>query len=147
MDTSEEEIEKIMNINLMGNIYMTKCVLKHMVSRGYGRIVNISSMWGEAGASCEALYSATKGGINAFTKAIAKEMAMSDIRVNAIAPGVIDTAMNAGLDEQSREELKEEIPMGRFGLPEEIAKAVVFLCSDESSYITGQILRIDGGFI
>ncbi len=147
MDASQDEIEKIVNINLMGNIYMTKCVLKHMVSKGYGRIVNISSMWGETGASCEALYSATKGGINGFTKAIAKEMAMADIRINAIAPGVIDTAMNSSLDEETKEELKKEIPMGRFGIPEEIAKAAVFLCSDESSYITGQILRIDGGFI
>lgn len=147
MDASDDDIEKIMNVNLMGTIYMTKCVISHMVSNNYGRIINISSMWGQVGASCEALYSATKGGIDAFTKAIAKEMAMGNIRINAIAPGVIDTAMNAELDEESRNELKVEIPMGRFGFPEEIAKAAVFLCSDEASYITGQVLRIDGGLI
>ena len=147
MDSSEEEINEIINTNLMGAIYLSKEALPHMISRNVGNIINISSMWGEVGASCEVLYSATKGGINLFTKALAKEMAMSNIRVNAIAPGVIDTKMNSMLDEESRESLKEEIPMGRFGLPSEIGKVAVFLCSKESSYITGQVIRVDGGFI
>ncbi|MGV3074364.1 elongation factor P 5-aminopentanone reductase [Clostridium baratii] len=146
MDSTEEDIKKLMGINLFGTLYVTKHALGHMLSRG-GNIVNISSMWGEVGASCEVLYSSSKGGINLFTKALAKEMAPSNIRVNAIAPGVIDTSMNAFLNEDDRKELEEEIPLGRFGKGEEIANAVVFLCLDESSYLTGQVIRIDGGMI
>ncbi len=146
MDSTEEDIKKLMGINLFGTLYVTKHALGHMLSRG-GNIVNISSMWGEVGASCEVLYSSSKGGINLFTKALAKEMAPSNIRVNAIAPGVIDTSMNAFLNEDDRKELEEEIPLGRFGKGEEIANAVVFLCSNESSYLTGQVIRIDGGMI
>lgn len=146
MDSSEEDIKNLMGINLFGTLYVTKHALGHMLSRG-GNIVNISSMWGEVGASCEVLYSSSKGGINLFTKALAKEMAPSNIRVNAIAPGVIDTSMNAFLNEDDRKELEEEIPLGRFGKGEEIANAVVFLCSNESSYLTGQVIRIDGGMI
>ena len=117
-----------------------------MLGKG-GAVLNISSMWGEVGVSCEVLYSTSKGGLNLFTKALAKEMAPSNIRVNAIAPGVIDTKMNSFLSQEEREELENEIPVGRFGLPEEIGKTAVFLCSDDSSYITGQILRVDGGYI
>ncbi|WP_224167881.1 elongation factor P 5-aminopentanone reductase [Clostridium baratii] len=146
MDSTEEDIKNLMGINLFGTLYVTKHALGHMLSRG-GNIVNISSMWGEVGASCEVLYSSSKGGINLFTKALAKEMAPSNIRVNAIAPGVIDTSMNAFLNEDDRKELEEEIPLGRFGKGEEIANAVVFLCSNESSYLTGQVIRIDGGMI
>ncbi|MGG7160567.1 elongation factor P 5-aminopentanone reductase [Clostridium baratii] len=146
MDSTEEDIKNLMGINLFGTLYVTKHALGHMLSRG-GNIVNISSMWGEVGASCEVLYSSSKGGINLFTKALAKEMAPSNIRVNAIAPGVIDTSMNAFLNEDDRKELEEEIPLGRFGNGEEIANAVVFLCSNESSYLTGQVIRIDGGMI
>lgn len=146
MDSTEEDIKNLMGINLFGTLYVTKHSLGHMLSRG-GNIVNISSMWGEIGASCEVLYSSSKGGINLFTKALAKEMAPSNIRVNAIAPGVIDTSMNAFLNEEDRKDLEEEIPLGRFGRGEEIANAVVFLCSDESSYVTGQVIRIDGGMI
>lgn len=147
MDSSEEEINEIVNTNLMSTIYLSKYVLNHMISRNEGNILNISSMWGEVGASCEVLYSASKGGINLFTKALAKEMAMSNIRINAIAPGVIDTNMNSMLDEESRQTLEEEIPMGRFGTSSEIGKLAVFLCSEDSSYITGQVIRADGGFI
>ncbi|OPF52027.1 short-chain dehydrogenase [Clostridium baratii] len=146
MDSTKEDIKNLMGINLFGTLYVTKHALGHMLSRG-GNIVNISSMWGEVGASCEVLYSSSKGGINLFTKALAKEMAPSNIRVNAIAPGVIDTSMNAFLTEEDRKDLEEEIPIGRFGKGEEIANAVVFLCSDESSYLTGQVIRIDGGMI
>ncbi|MDU4910620.1 elongation factor P 5-aminopentanone reductase [Clostridium baratii] len=146
MDSTEEDIKNLMGINLFGTLYVTKHALGHMLSRG-GNIVNISSMWGEVGASCEVLYSSSKGGINLFTKALAKEMAPSNIRVNAIAPGVIDTSMNDFLNEEDRKDLEEEIPLGRFGKGEEIANAVVFLCSDESSYLTGQVIRIDGGMI
>ena len=104
-------------------------------------------MWGEVGASCEVIYSTTKGGINLFTRSLAKEMALSNVRVNAIAPGVIDTKMNSFLGEDERKELEEEIPMGRFGKAEEVAKLAAFLCSDKASYITGEIIRVDGGMI
>jgi len=147
MDASLEEINEVINTNLMSTIYLSKHALPHMISKNKGNIVNISSMWGEVGASCEVLYSTTKGGINLFTKALAKEMAMSNIRVNSIAPGVIDTKMNSILDKESKESLKDEIPMGRFGSPMEIGKLAVFLCSEDSSYITGQVIRADGGFI
>ena len=146
MDSSKEEIEGILNTNLLGPLYLSKMAIPHMINRK-GVILNISSMWGEVGASCEVLYSTSKGGINLFTKALAKEMAPSNIRVNAIAPGVIDTSMNSFLSEEDRENLEEEIPVGRFGSPEEIGKIAVFLCSEDSSYITGQIIRADGGYI
>lgn len=146
MDATKEDIEDLLNTNLLGAMYLTKLAIPHMLGKG-GAILNISSMWGEVGASCEVLYSTSKGGLNLFTKALAKEMAPSNIRVNGIAPGVIDTKMNSFLSEEEREELENEIPFGRFGLPEEIGKTAVFLCSEDSSYITGQILRVDGGYI
>ena len=145
MDSSKEEIENILNTNLLGPLYLSKMAIPHMINKN-GVILNISSMWGEVGASCEVLYSTSKGGINLFTKALAKEMAPSNIRVNAIAPGVIDTSMNSFLSKEDRKDLEEEIPFGRFGSPE-IGKIAVFLCSKDSSYITGQIIRADGGYI
>ena len=146
LDATKEEIDGILNTNLLGAMYLTRHALPHMLGSG-GSILNISSMWGEVGASCEVLYSTSKGGLNLFTKALAKEMAPSGIRVNAIAPGVIDTQMNSFLSEEDRKELEDEIPMGRFGAPEEIGKTAVFLCSNEASYMTGQVLRVDGGYI
>lgn len=146
MDMGKEDIDNIVNTNLMGTMYLSKHAIPHMLNRG-GSIINISSMWGEVGASCEVAYSTTKGGMNLFTKALAKEMAPSNIRVNAIAPGVINTQMNGFLNDEDRKALEEEIPMGRFGDVSEIAKAVKFLASDDSSYLTGQIIRIDGGMI
>lgn len=146
MDATNEEIDSIIKTNLLGAMYITRHGIQHMLKNG-GNIVNISSMWGEVGASCEVSYSTSKGGINLFTKALAKEMAPSNIRVNCVAPGVIDTSMNSFLGKDERLELEEEIPMGRFGRGQEVAKCVVFLCSDESSYITGQVIRVDGGMI
>lgn len=147
MDASEEEIEKIISTNLLGAMYLTKHVLKDMILRKTGNIINVSSIWGEVGASCEVLYSTAKGGLNLFTKALAKEVAPSNIRVNCIAPGVIDTNMNSFLGEEEKISLEEEIPLGRFGTIGEIGKIAVFLCSEESSYVTGQVIRADGGFI
>ena len=147
MDAEEDGIQKIINTNLLGAMYLTKHALEYMIPRKCGNIINISSMWGEVGASCEVLYSTTKGGINSFTKSLAKELAPSNIRVNAIAPGVIDTKMNSFLGDEDRKSLEEEIPMGRFGLCSEIGKIATFLCSEDSSYITGQIIRADGGLI
>ena len=147
MDMNDEELDSLININLLAPMYLSKEALQYMISKGNGNIINISSIWGEAGASCEVAYSTTKGGINTFTKALAKEVAPFGIRVNAISPGVIDTKMNNFLSEEEKNQLIDEIPMGRFGDINEIAKAVLFLCKDECKYLTGQIIRIDGGFL
>lgn len=147
MDAASEDIMELINTNLLGAMYLSKLVIPHMISKNNGNIINISSIWGEAGASCEVIYSTTKGGINLFTKSLAKEVATFGIRVNAIAPGVINTEMNSFLDDEERNNLIEEIPMNRFGEPEEIAKITSFLCSDECKYLTGQIIKVDGGFI
>lgn len=147
MDFSERNINNIFGINVLGAMYLSKEAIPHMLSKCSGNIINISSIWGEAGASCEVLYSSTKGAINLFTKSLAKELAPMGIRVNAIAPGVIDTEMNSFLSTEERKELEEEIPFGRFGSPEEIAKMIIFLCSDKCKYLTGQIIKIDGGMI
>jgi len=147
IDMTEDEWNELLDINLKGVINCCHCVLNHMVSKKSGNIINISSIWGNTGASCEAIYSATKGAINGFTKALAKELAPSNIRVNAIAPGVIDTQMNNNLSKEEKEALKLEIPMMRFGNGEDIAKLAVFLSSENSKYITGQIITVDGGMI
>lgn len=146
MDATEEDYDYIMNTNFKSVFNMTRAVITHMLSRGSGNIINISSVWGENGASCEVLYSASKGAINSFTKALSKEVGLSGIRVNAVAPGVIETKMNGWMSTEERDELQEEISLGRFGTVEEIGKSVVFLASDESSYITGHILNVNGGF-
>lgn len=147
MDASTEDIMELINTNLLGVMYLSKLIIPHMISKGTGNIINISSIWGEVGASCEVIYSTTKGGINLFTKALAKEVASFGIRVNAIAPGVINTEMNSFLSDEEKEELIAEIPMDRFGEAEEIAKTALFLCNDECKYLTGQIIRVDGGII
>lgn len=144
---TENDFDNILGTNLKGTLNLTHNVIKHMIERKTGSIINISSMWGEVGASCEVLYSTSKGGINAFTKALGKELAPSNIRVNAICPGVIDTEMNDCFSQEEKESLLEDIPMGRMGSAEEIGKIAVFLSKDESSYITSQIIRVDGGFI
>lgn len=147
MDASTEDIMELINTNLLGTMYLSKIVIPHMISRESGNIINISSIWGEVGASCEVIYSTTKGGINLFTKSLAKEVASFGIRVNAIAPGVINTEMNSFLNDEEKESLIAEIPMDRFGEVEEVAKIVTFLCDDQCKYLTGQILRVDGGII
>jgi len=147
MDFSENNINDIFEINVLGAMYLSKEAIPHMINRGKGSIINISSIWGEAGASCEVLYSSTKGAINLFTKSLAKEVAPMGIRVNAIAPGVIDTEMNSFLSNEEREELEEEIPFGRFGSTAEVANLVTFLCSDKCEYLTGQIIKVDGGMV
>ena len=117
-----------------------------MINQKYGRIINVGSMWGKTGASCEVAYSATKSAMRGFTMALAKELGPSGITVNCIEPGVIDTEMNKQLDEQTVLALKEETPLCRIGKPEDVANAVVFLASDEASFITGQIIGVDGGY-
>ncbi|MEE1050452.1 MAG: 3-oxoacyl-ACP reductase FabG [Clostridia bacterium] len=143
---SDEEWKRMIDVNLNSVFYCTRAVLPQMINRKQGAIVNVSSMWGICGASCEVAYSTAKAGIIGFTKALAKEVGPSGIRVNCVAPGVIDTDMNKSLDEDAKKALCEETPLGRLGTPEEIAKAIVFL-ADENSFITGQILSPNGGLV
>lgn len=146
MDLTDEEWQQIIDTNLSSVFYCCREAVPKMVSKKSGRIINISSMWGTVGASCEAAYSASKSGIHGLTRALAKELAPSGISVNAIACGVIDTVMNAQLDEAERQSLAEEIPAGRFCRPEEIAE-VIWQTVNTPAYMTGQIIGVDGGYI
>ncbi len=137
--------KRVIDTNLNGVLNCTHAAVQNMIRTHRGNIINISSMWGELGASCEAVYSATKGAVNSFTKSMAKELAPSNIRVNAIACGVIDTRMNSFLKPSERMALQEEIPLRRFGNPEEVARLALYLAENDSAYITGQIISIDGG--
>lgn len=145
-DMRTEEWNRILGTNLSSVFFASRAVIPSMVSRKEGRIINISSVWGEVGASCEVAYSASKGGMNAFTKALAKELAPSNISVNAISCGVIDTQMNACFSDEEKHELIEEIPANRMGSTDEVAQ-LVLLTAKSPAYMTGQILRIDGGWI
>ena len=146
IDMPIEQINDTIAVNLTGTIVMTQKVAKGMLSNRSGNIVNISSIWGEIGGSCEAVYSATKGGVIAFSKAMAKELGYNGIRVNCIAPGIIDTDMNARLSTSDVQNIIDDIPCQRIGRAEDIAKAVLWLASDEASYINGQVLSINGGW-
>ena len=145
-DMSPEDWDKILRTNLTSVFNCCKLAVPGMVSNRQGNIINISSVWGSVGASCEAAYSATKGGINAFTKALAKELAPSNIQVNAVACGAIDTEMNHFLEEDEMCSLIDEIPSGRLGRPEEAAD-LVFLLAQGNPYLTGQVIGLDGGWI
>lgn len=145
-DSSDEDLQKIVSLNLLAAVRITKAFVPGMVRRKSGRILNVASVWGEVGASTEVEYSMTKGGIIAFTKALAKELAPSGIAVNAVSPGAIDTKMNAHLSEEEFAALSEEIPMGRLGRPDEVAELVLLLAK-APLYLTGQTIRIDGGWI
>lgn len=146
MDMTDEEWNKVISTNLSSVFYCSREAVKDMVKEHEGRIINVSSMWGTAGASCEVAYSASKAGIHGFTKALAKELAPSNIPVNAIAFGVIDTKMNSQLDEDERAELAEEIPAGRFASAEEAAEMILKV-AESPAYMTGQIIGFDGGFL
>ena len=145
-DMSVEEWQHVLNTNLSSCFYTSRLAVPLMLLKHSGRIINISSVWGVCGASCEVAYSATKGGINAMTRALAKELAPSSIQVNAIACGAIDTEMNQFLDEEERNALLEEIPAGRMGRAEEVGK-LAYQLGSEDSYLTGQIIQLDGGWI
>lgn len=145
-DMSLEDWNRMVGINLTSVFLSCKLALPHMIHQKSGKIINISSVWGVAGASCEVAYSACKGGVNAFTKALAKELAPSNIQVNAIACGVIDTQMNACFTEEERLALMDEIPAGRFGTPEEVA-ALALQLAEGNDYLTGQVIVLDGGFL
>ena len=145
-DLSPEEWKELIETNLSSLFYHCKSIIPSMLQKEEGRIINISSMWGSVGASCEVAYSASKGGVNAFTRALAKELAPSNIPVNAIACGVIDTDMNRIFTEEDRQALSEEIPAGRFAEPEEVGEAVLAL-AQMPAYVTGQIIGMDGGYL
>ncbi|WP_294750398.1 3-oxoacyl-ACP reductase FabG [uncultured Ruminococcus sp.] len=144
---SDEKADDILNINLKGAMNCARALLPEMIKAKSGNIINISSMWGQCGASCEVDYSASKAGLIGFTKAIAKEVAPSGIRVNCIAPGFIMTEMNKRFTAEELEMIREDIPLGIFGTPDHVAEAVSFMASDRSEYITGQILAVNGGMV
>lgn len=146
-DTTQSDYDFIFGANVLSSINCSREALKDMIAAHSGSIVNISSMWGISGASCEVLYSASKAALIGFTKALAKEVGPSNIRVNCVAPGVVDTKMNANLSSEDIENLSDETPLCRIGKPEEIANAVAFLATQDASFITGQVLSVDGGFI
>lgn len=144
-EMSAEEWQNIMNVNLNALFYTCRLAIPMMLKRHAGKIINISSVWGNAGASMEVAYSASKGGVNAFTKALAKELAPSGIQVNAIACGVIDTKMNGSFTIEEMEQLRSEIPADRIGQPEEVAELLLSLLR-APSYLTGQVITLDGGW-
>ena len=146
-DTTDEQWRQVMGTDLDGVFYTLRAAIPGMVRRRRGSIVTVSSIWGVSGASCEAPYSAAKAGVIGLTKALAQELGPSHIRVNCVAPGVIDTRMNGALDAAARQELADSTPLGRLGTPEEAAQAICFLASPRASFITGQVLQADGGIL
>ena len=145
--TTQEDIEELISVNLRGAILTAKSLVDDMTSRREGSIILISSMWGYKAASCETVYSATKAGLIGFGRSLAAELGPSGVRVNIIAPGLIDTDMNKGYSRDELNELIDKTPLGRIGTPEDVAKGAFFLASDDASFITGQVLGIDGGLV
>ncbi len=146
-DTDEYDSNRIFDVNLKGVYNCCRAVTPAMVSQKSGKIINITSMWGEVGASCEVAYSASKAGVIGLTKALAKELAPSGITVNAVSPGMIETSMNSHFSVEELAEFVEEIPLGRMGDAYEVAQAVYFLASESADYITGQVLSVNGGYV
>lgn len=144
---SDEDARRLFDVNIFGTFNCTKLVLPHMLRRKYGKIINVSSMWGQVGASCEVHYSASKAAVIGFTKALAKEVGPSGITVNCVSPGFISTDMTACYTKEEVNAICEEIPVGRTGSPYEVAQAVFYLASEQATYITGQVLGINGGMI
>lgn len=146
VDIKPEEVESLMRVHVMNPVMITKELLPKLIKQRSGNVIIISSIWGQTGAACEVVYSTAKGAQISFVKALSKEVALSGIRVNAIAPGAVETQMMSQFTEEDKQLLQHEIPMGRLGVPEEIANGVKFLLSNESSYITGQVISINGGW-
>lgn len=146
-DITDEDWNRMIGVDLSGAFYFTRAVLPSMINEKSGRIINITSMWGETGGSCEVHYSAAKAGLIGMTKALAKETGLSGICVNAVSPGVIETDMMSNFSEADKDALREEIPLSRLGSVEDVANAVAFLCSEKASYITGQVISVNGGIV
>lgn len=146
-EMTDAQWHAMMGVHLDGAFYLARAFLPGMLSRGEGNIVFISSIWGQIGAACEVAYSAAKAGVIGLTKALAKEAGPSGVRVNCVAPGCIDTAMMAEYGEDARAALCDQTPLGRIGTPEECAGVVRFLCSEDASFVTGQVLGVNGGFV
>lgn len=144
---TDEDWDQMFSVNIRDMFRITREFYGDFIQKKSGKIVNIASMWGISGASCEVHYSASKAAVIGFTRALAKEVGLSGVYVNCIAPGVIDTDMNSGLDAQTKAELAEETPLGRLGTAEEVAELAAFLCSEKASFITGQVITCDGGFL
>lgn len=146
-DITDEMWQRMINTNLSSAFYCSREALKSMVNEKYGVIINIASMWGEVGASMEVHYSTAKAGLIGLTKALAKEVGLSGVRVNAVSPGVVLTDMMSSFSEEDKESLKDETPLNALGAPEDIADAVSFLVSDKARFVTGQVLSVNGGFV
>ena len=144
-DVTEAEMDRVYAVNVKGPMLLTRAAIPHMLHKGSGSIVHISSLWGLTGGSCEAVYSASKGALNAFVKAMAKELAPARIRVNAVAPGLVPSPMNDALSEADLDAFREDTPLGQLIAPEQVAKAVCYLA--EAEMVTGQILSVDGGMV
>lgn len=145
-DMTDEDYRRLMSVDLDGTFYCCRAAAREMIKAHSGAIVNVSSMWGLVGASCEAAYSAAKAGVIGLTKALAKELGPSGIRVNCVAPGVIATEMNSRLSEADLSTLADETPLCRIGQPREVAEVILFLADERASFVTGQVLSVDGGF-
>lgn len=146
-EIDDYDAQRIFDVNLKGVYNCCRSVTPYMVNQKYGRIINITSMWGQVGASCEVAYSASKAGVIGLTKALAKELAPSNITVNAISPGLIETSMNANVSIDDLNSFVEDIPLGRIGNTNDVANAVLFLANDSSEYITGQVIGVNGGYV
>lgn len=145
-ELTETETDKLMNLHVTSPLLLTKELLPKLLAKNSGNIVVISSIWGQTGAACEVAYSTAKGAQIAFVKALSKEVALNGVRVNAVAPGAVQTAMLNDFTEEELEAVKSEIPMGRLALPEDVANSISFLLSEKASYITGQVLAVNGGW-
>lgn len=146
-DVTDQQWRDLFAADVDGVFYPCRAALPHMVRQKSGAIVTLSSMWGQTGGSCEVAYSAAKGAVIAFTKALAKEVGPSGIRVNCVCPGVIQTEMNGHLSREDLEALRQETPLERLGTPEDVAQAITFLCSPQASFLTGQVLGVNGGMV